>query len=173
MDNIMFNIGDKVIVKENLGDIPNFKGGYMPEEMREFEGKIVTIKSFTLDRKGVRLEEDPDQLTWDIRAFERINIKRDELAFGDILTLRNGERYIVVDGRMYGKRECYNRDYDRIEVWYNDNLTQKSNNRNEDIIRVERAGKIIYERQTEVKKMTVAQICKELGYDVEIVKEEK
>lgn len=172
MDNIMFNIGDKVIVKKNLRNITDFYGGYM-SEMREFEGNIVTIKSFSPDEKGVRLEEDSDHFTWDIRAFERINIKRDELAFGDILTLKNGERYVVADGSMYGEREYYTRDCDTVKVWYNDDLTHNPISRNEDIIRVERAGKIIYERQTEVKKMTVAQICKELGYDVEIVKEEK
>lgn len=171
MDNIEFNIGDKVIVKENLRDIPCFQSGYM-SEMDRFEGKIVTIKNFVCDKKGVIIEEDEKKYTWDIRAFKRINIKRNEIEFGDILTLRNGERYVVVNGRMYGEGEYYNRDATSVNYWYNDDLTQNENNKNEDIIKVERAGNIIYERQTEVKKMTVAQICKELGYDIEIVKEE-
>lgn len=171
MDNIEFNIGDKVIVKDNLRDISNFKGGYM-SSMKKFEGKVVTIKSFCADNEGVLIEEDPVCLTWDIRAFKRINIKRNEIEFGDILTLRNGDRYVVANGGMYGEKECYNRDADEVEVWYNDDLTQNENNKNEDVIRVERAGNIIYERQKEAKKMTVAQICKELGYDIEIVKEE-
>lgn len=172
MDNIEFNIGDKVIVKENLRDIPCFQSGYMPE-MDRFEGKIVTIKDFVCDKKGVIIEEDEKKYTWDIRAFKRINIERNEIEFGDILTLRNGERYVVARGVMFGEKGFYNRDADGVEVWYYNDLTQNENNKNEDIIRVERAGNIIYERQTEAKKMTVAQICKELGYDIEIVKEEK
>ena len=88
-----------------------------------------------------------------------------------MLTARDGERYVVADGCLYGEDSDNYSDCDTIAEWYNYDLTYFENNKDYDIIKVERDGNVIYERkETEVKKMTVSEISKALGYEVEIVK---
>lgn len=161
-------VGDKVLLKNRRGENWNSKG-----EMDHYMGKIVTIRS--LDGNIFTIEEDDRKLGyWNFR-YEDIErkaneIKRDDLQFADILTLRNGERYVVVDNHMWGEDEDYGRDGDGISTWYNNDLTQNEGNKDEDIVKVERAGQIVYERIDEAKEMTVEEISKALGYEVKIVK---
>lgn len=101
-------------------------------------------------------------------------LKLDELKFADILTLRNGERYVVADIYMCGEYEDYERDADIIENHYNKDLTYNRDDKSKDIIKVERTGIEIYQRiENEAKEMTLAEISKILGYDVKIIKEDK
>lgn len=97
-------------------------------------------------------------------------IKLGDLQFADILTLRNGERYVVVEDYMCGEGGSYYCDCDTLTEEYNDDLTRKSGAIDNDIVKVERSGEIIYERKEEVKEMTVEEISKALGYEVKVVK---
>ena len=95
-----------------------------------------------------------------------------DLQFADVVTLRNGERYVVADNTLYGEDDCYQMDAWGIENCYNNDLTYNEDDGDYDIVKVERNGSIIYEREeTKVKEMTVAEISEVLGYEVKIVKE--
>lgn len=103
--------------------------------------------------------------------FELIgNFTINDLEFADIITLRNGERYVLVEDTMYGEDSCYDCDCDNIGDYNNDG-TRRYGNKNYDIMKVERNGKVIFERDETVREMTVKEISKALGYDVKIVKE--
>ena len=60
---------------------------------------------------------------------------------------------------------------DELEDYYNEDLTCEGYEKH-DIVKVERKGEVIFERVEETKKeMTIAEIEKELGYSIKIVKE--
>lgn len=66
---------------------------------------------------------------------------------------------------MMGEDENYYCDADEIKDYYNDDLTRKSDYKDKcqyDIVKIERAGQVIYERE-ETVEMTVSEIEKELG----------
>lgn len=97
----------------------------------------------------------------------------DDLKFADVLILRSGEKFVVADGCMYGEKGSEYRDSDTLDCCYLNDLTYDDEDkdcREYDIVQVIREGKTVFKR--EAKKMTVAEICKELGYEVEIIKEE-
>lgn len=100
-----------------------------------------------------------------------------DLKDGDIVTLRNGDKLIYCeDDKHFADLRSTNSNYLSYRHELNDDLTYNDSDENSDIVKVERPVEydVVYTRGTkEIKKMTVAEICKELGYDVEIVKEEK
>lgn len=99
------------------------------------------------------------------------DLKLGDLQFADILTLRNGQRYVVADNYMHGYVDDQDIDGAYISDYYNDNLTANSRHDSEsDIVKVERCGQVIYDRSNQPKEMTLSEICKELGYDVKIVR---
>ena len=102
-----------------------------------------------------------------------MSFKKSDLLDGDIVTQRNEEQkrysterngFVGLDGNSY-------LDYDN----YTENLLDKDGDKIYDIMKVERAieYKIIFDRNTEVKEMTIAEIEKELGYSVKIIKEKE
>ncbi len=178
-----FKIGEKVRITKNLKDIKDFRGGYITY-LNKYIGDIVTIKSFDsdLDNEAANVEEN--EWSWDIRAFEKIyNITSlKNLQFADVITLRNGERYVYADGHIEGEDNTYDADCDSVKDCYNDDLTRNSKNfyysdkpEDFDIVKVERAGEVVYQREDtkEPVEMTVAEISEKLGYEVKIVKENK
>lgn len=162
-------VGDKVLLKNRRGDNWNILG-----QMDHYMGKIVTIKKLHDSSFNIEDDDRDDTVFWSFayEDIERIanDFKRDDLQFADIITLRNGERYVVAVGSMYGENGYYNRDCDTIWDWYNLDLTQNEDEREEDIVKVERSGKVIYERSEAVREMTVEEISKALGYEVKVVK---
>ncbi len=94
-----------------------------------------------------------------------------DLKFGDIVTLRNSERYVIANDTMYGELERYYQDCEPV-CNYNDNLKYYENSdREDDIVKVERAGTTIFEREeSKVKEMTIEEISKALGHGVKVVK---
>lgn len=105
------------------------------------------------------------------------NFTRNDLQFADIITLRNGERYVYADGYIQGEDISYDADGDEVVCHYNDDLTRDSYYSDKpedyDIVKVERAGEVVYQRvdNKEPVEMTVAEISEKLGYEVKIVKE--
>lgn len=110
----------------------------------------------------------------------RTNFCKDDFKTGDIVTLRNGDRLIVTKNDFNDIDENNDNDlcdiyelnndlsFNEREVWF-----QSKRKDINDIMKVERPTqyKIMYERN-EVKEMTLAQVCEELGYKVKIIKEE-
>ena len=102
-----------------------------------------------------------------------MSFKKSDLLDGDIVTQRNkGQKiysierngFIGLDGNSY-------LDYDN----YTENLLDKDGDEIYDIMKVERAieYKTVFNRDTEVREMTIAEIEKELGYPIKVVKEEE
>ena len=100
-------------------------------------------------------------------------IKKTDLKNGDIVTYRNGKKRIVNEERIVYLSNFNNLSFTKND--FNNDLMQcEKTDSPWDILKVYRpeTEETFYtERVKEVKKMTVAEICKELGYDVEIIKE--
>lgn len=92
----MLKVGDKVKVREDLGNIENRQVG-INEEMIEFQGKVVTIFSIA-DWNGVvyEIEEDEQDWYWTEEMFEKIEEKENsnmkELTFREVIAnIKEGE----------------------------------------------------------------------------------
>ena len=98
---------------------------------------------------------------------------KNDLKNGDIVTLRNGNELIYDNNYFYDASSTYGNCLYCISDLNDDMMHYSSNNRESDIIKVSRPIEYVdvFSRPKEPKKMTVSEICKELGYDVEIVKE--
>ena len=93
-----------------------------------------------------------------------------ELEFGDILVQRNGDKYVYADRCMYGEHDSYYNDADTVDCSYDSDFDYENSDQQEyDIVKVIRNGKIIFDKP--VKEMTLKEICKELGYEVKIIKD--
>lgn len=122
-------------------------------------------------------------------------MKKSDLRSGDIVETRSGNRYIVLlNARGYMKKDilcnlndgCYcvldsfNEDLTNLQTKEADIMKVCADDYTGDNLRAFRitkenwfyTEKWTWIRREEKKKMTVAQICKELGYDVEIIKED-
>lgn len=102
--------------------------------------------------------------------------KLEDLKFGDIITLRNGERYLYADGYLCGESVNYYCDADNLSDNYNDNLIRdsyESDKQDYDIVEVKRpvGTYTVFDRSTEPVEMTIAEISEKLGYEVKVVKE--
>lgn len=106
------------------------------------------------------------------------NFTKYDLKDGDVVTLRNGAKLIYCDDCFYDidkKIDNELTDFEDLtdDLKYDDNSwgDTKANN---DIMIVERPDSYttIWHREEEVKEMTLAQVCEELGYNVKIIKEE-
>lgn len=98
-----------------------------------------------------------------------------DFKFGDIITLRNGERYVYANNHIFGEDEVNDLDGYLLIMAYNESLEYSEDDIKEksyDIVKVERQGQIIYERKEEkIIEMTLSEVCEKLGYNVKIVKE--
>ena len=166
-------VGDKVLLKNRRGSNWNWKG-----KMDKYMGKIVTISE--LENSCFKIEEAREENGGDGWHFVFDDIERlanditlSDLQFADILTLRNREKFVVADGCMHGEDNLYYCDCDELKDCYNDDLTRNSDDKDNhqyDIVKIERAGQVIYERE-ETVEMTIAEISEKLGYEVKVVKE--
>lgn len=164
-------VGDKVLLKNKRGDSWNIEG-----KMDHYIGKVVTIDEINTETFAIKEDDGENgyfkwQFDYDDIELKVNCLELKDLQFADILTLRNGQKYVIANDHMFGCHGDDDFDCDYLENNYNNDLTNEDSDTSFDIIKVERYGQVIYEREKTVKKMTVSEICKELGYDVEIVKE--
>ena len=106
----------------------------------------------------------------DLELEEIVKTKND-LKYGDIVTLRNGNKLIYADEDFMDLE----RNNDN-SLSYLDDLTDDlkyDEHKNYDIMKVERPVyfSTVYERDETVREMTIEEISKALGYEVKIVKE--
>lgn len=112
--------------------------------------------------------------------------KKSDLKNGDIVELRNGQRYVYIE--KYNDRFIYSTDSDEVIVNlkdgeysrlanYDDDLRYKGRGNCEyDIMKIldmsefYRKQKWTWERE-KTEEMTLEEVCKELGKDIKIVKE--
>lgn len=103
--------------------------------------------------------------------------KKEELENGDMVTLRNGDVLVyskAADTFVDISETCDNCLSDLDDL--NENLTfYDRDDKDYDIMTVDRPVRYetVFKRDETVREMTLEEICKELGYDVKIVKEEE
>ena len=98
---------------------------------------------------------------------------KNDLENGDIVTLRNGDKLIYIDDYFYDVSNGYDNVLDDIGDLRDNMIYSDPDYSESDIMKVSRPTDYVdvFSRPKESKKMTVSEICKELGYDVEIIKE--
>ena len=166
-----FKVGDRVRIRKDLKKGYDFKY-YVADKMEKFKGKTVTI--YSVNSEAYRIEEDNMNWDWTEDMFEGLAIITKEELFkmpiGTKITTDLEENNIFV---KVGENDFCNNDCDHIEY---DNIK-------EDLSLDYYEGKIIeiqepnyttiYKEDKQVKEMTIAEIEKELGYPIKVVKEEK
>lgn len=168
----MFKVGDRVKLISTLGE----NSGY-----DKYLNKVGTIESIVFECPSdphavVKFDIDGNArcpYLKNLELFKEIKTRSD-VKLGDVITLRNGDKLLVIseNGRLRDLDVNYNNPVTSLNSFKND-LTSRDGNAF-DIVKVERyqaTANTIFDRNREPKKMTVSEICKELGYDVEIVKE--
>lgn len=178
-----FKVGDRVQIREwedmekEFGKVFNeINTRYLfTSEMTHLCGRTATISK--INGEKIQLKDWSDSsgdLSWSFSTdmIKYVEITRDDLQFADILTLRDGKRYVIAEGCLHGEDDDCGLSSASLDVWYNDDLTENENKAENDIVKVERAGQVVYEREDKARKMTVKQVCEELGYDIEIIKED-
>mgnify|MGYP001851363269 FL=1 len=164
-----FKVGDKVRIRKDLKEGHEYKY-YVNDSMEKLAGKCVEILEADSDSYQVAGSKS----SWSEDMFEKlVKPTKEELLkmpVGTIIKTAWDEHNIFV---KVEENDFCNDYYDHIE---DDNI-------NEDlsldccgykIIEIqEPTYRTIYRAETEVKEMTLAEIEKELGYPIKVVKEEE
>ena len=165
-----FKVGEKVKIKKNLKEGYDFKY-YVADEMEKFKGKTVTI--YSVNSEAYRIEEDNMSWDWTEDMFEGLAIITKEELFkmplGTIIKTDEKEHNIFV---KVGENDFCNDDADHIESCdVNDDLSLKYFGNK--IIEIQEPNyTTIYKEDKQVKEMTIAEIEKELGYPIKVIKED-
>lgn len=169
-----YKVGDKVRVRKDLKE-GNDYSIYVNKDMEKYRGQIKVVekadKNYGCDKyelAGV-IDEDGDGWHFTNDMLEPLIVSINDLQFGDILTLRNGNKYVFADGYMMGELSSYRYNNDKVEENYNEDLTSADYDGEYNIMKVERKGEAVYERK-DIREMTVDEISKALGYEVKVVK---
>ena len=170
-----FKVGDKVRIRKDLKEGDSFEI-YVTDEMEELAGKIVTITKVNKTLASVRyvIDKDDGFYSWSEDMFEGLaQLTKEELfkmPIGTIIKTDRQEHNIFV---KVGKNDFCNDDVDHIEDNYvNNDLSLECFGTK--IIEIqEPTYNTIYKADAEVKEMTIAEIEKELGYPIKVVKEEE
>lgn len=169
-----FKVGDKARVRKDLKEGNDFNL-YVTDDMEELAGKIVTIID-AWDNNGGRysINEDSYNCTWSEDMFEGLaKLSKEELfkmPLGTIIKTDREKHKIFV---KVGKDDFCNDYCDHIESRnVNDDLSLNCNLSKKIIEIQEPTYETIYQADEEIKEMTIAEIEKELGYPVKIIKED-
>ncbi len=170
--------GDKVKVREDLKTDRVYGNYNFTTDMKNFNGKVVTISEVT-DFGNYKIAEDTEGYIWTEQMFEPVPSFGKHLLRDGVIVKRKNDTYAIVIGNsMHSKKGFINlSDYD-------DDLKNKIDPSEFDIMAIytpDGSGSIrdiingeyleLIAERPEVKEMTLEQICKELGYNVKIVKE--
>lgn len=182
-----YKVGDKVRVIEDLEwDDPRFPTCGVTEEMAALRGKCVTIKGITCNGRYETVETGR-WYAWTEEMFSGIaDFTLDDLETRMVVETRNGDRYLVFrdqkeihvmcsDGNFYTKfvggnygnhnadmRFPGDTDLDVMTVFPKVDTFEE----------VKTVNDPIWERK-EPKKMTIAEIQKQLGHEVEVIADVK
>lgn len=173
-----YKIGDKVRVIGDLveGDLRFLTCG-VTEEMQDLSGKIVTIERTSREDKYWICEDD-NKYEWRGGMFTSIaEFQLCDLESGMVVEVRNGGRYLVLKDKddirlMHACGSTYlGGSHDNNLKYYDKNFdVMKVFDKVRVFCNVKTTTDLLWERK-EPKKMTLTEICKELGYAVEVVLE--
>ena len=172
-----FKVGDRVRIRKDLKEGDDFEI-YVTDGMEELAGEIVTITKVNKALVNVMyvIDKDDGFYSWSEDMFENsVKPSKEELfkmPIGTIIKTDRQEHNIFV---KVGENDFCNDNRDHIEDGdINDDLTKKRCFYGTKIIEIqEPTYEIIYKEEAEVKEMTIAEIEKELGYPIKVVKEEE
>lgn len=176
-----FKVGDRVrVVKivsnhskdKHLGKILTIKS-LNPNGDNPSGGYLYGVPHYGVEEEEVRFVFLETELNFEFT--------KSDLKDGMVVEYRNGDRRLVLGECFVGYDYC-----SHFNEWYDDNLINNNNASQRDVCKVYKSSPelmkqcfdddylaLIWERPEEpAKKMTVAEIEKELGYKVEIVSED-
>ena len=170
-----FKVGDRVRIRKDLKEGDDFEI-YVTDEMEELAGEIVTITKVNKALVNVKYAIDKDDgfYAWSEDMFENsVKPSKEELfkmPIGTIIKTDRQEHNIFV---KVGENDFCNNDCDHIEY---DNIKEDLSldyYYEGKIIEIQEPNyTIIYKEDKQVKEMTIAEIEKELGYPIKVVKED-
>lgn len=169
-----FKVGDRVRIRKDLKEGDDFEL-YVVDDMEEFSGKIVTIIN-AWEKNGGRysIKEDPNNYTWSEDMFENTTKPTKEELFamplGTIIKTDCDYHNVFI---KVGEDDFCNDSADHINSAYVKDDFSLNCCENKIIEIQEPTYQTIYKVDKEVKEMTIAEIEKELGYPIKVVKEEK
>jgi len=166
-----FKIGDRVRIVKSL---PLKASDYLPKA--QYIGQIFTIVAIREnDNYSYNFPRNP--WWWSDDELELAPFTKSDLKDGMVVECSNGKRKVLINGAFRGTH-CYtavSAYTDTLECRYNESTINKvytSKALSLSSYFDDKNLTLIWERPKEpVKKMTVAEIEKELGYKVEIVSE--
>ena len=169
-----FKVGDKVRIKKDLKEGNSFEI-YVTDGMEELAGEIVTITAAnkTLVRTEYEIDKDNGFYAWTEDMFENTTKPAKEELFkmplGTIIKTDKEKNNVFV---KVGESDFCNDICDHIEDNHvNDDLSLECFGNK--IIEIEEPTyQTIYKADDEVKEMTIAEIEKELGYPIKVIKED-
>ena len=172
-----FKIGDKVRIRKDLKEGDRF-GIYVTDEMEELAGEIVTITQVNKSLVGVKyaIDKDDGSYSWTEDMFESsVKPSKEELfkmPLGTIIKTDRDYNNVFV---KVGENDFCNDNADHIfQCHVEEDLTINCNRFGTKIIEIqEPTYETIYKADKEVKEMTMAELEKELGYPVKIIKEKE
>lgn len=168
---------------------PQHGGGYSQDCTSSYYDTWADCGDDEWEEAAVLAEKIAELATPELEKLGVINVKftKKDLQAGDIIELRNGNKYIVLHERFV-------KIYASENAWmdpesYSDDMRYVKGmavcSQDWDIMKVYRCDspawkpwcmdtmtkfQVMFDREKSTKKMTVAEICKELGYEVEVVK---
>ena len=146
------NEDDEVWVVDGIS---NDEWAFLSSDLEPYEEEDVINKNNELNNIQQQIKTPKEWLLTPLSHFTVL--KGDEC-----ITLGNGCSYIISNGEAW----CSN-----LDEKYNEDLTYSNNYEFYDIIKITYEGKVVWERKEEIKKMTLKEIEKKLGYKITIVGE--
>lgn len=177
-----YTVGTKVTIRADLGakmyDAETEISAV--SDMLKYRGKVATITRVDHDSTGTwyHLDIDKDYWNWTAGMFDTSAVSIAPVAPiipGTVVKCANGNKYYVHNKeRAFGRvatisleKEALTSPWEIIAVY---DIT-KVKSFSKILSSIEEEGKLIWEKKAKVKEMTIAEIEKELGYSVKVVKE--
>lgn len=185
-------VGDRVKIVDTKGELESYK---------ELLGHTYTVEAIVIaDDTGYECVSlagtsyapylfNCKLVDENVRQFEKSDLKS-----GDIVELRNGDRYILIKNARHNKYDTsadifmgINKFGSMPLSWYSDSLLNSNGDKSYDIMKISDGFYIpnifcthpsgtlvvpdwVWERE-ETEEMTLEEVCQELGRDIKIVKE--
>ena len=170
-----YKVGDKVRIRKDLKEDKRYGEYCADEEMEEMAGKIVTIEHVYehVYEDVYEIKEDSNSNYWTDEMFEGYAKPSKEELFamplGTIIKIDKEEDNVFV---KVGEDDFCNNCADHLEIDdINDDLSLERFGIK--ILEIQEPSyNTIYTADKEVKEMTIAEIEKELGYPIKVIKED-
>lgn len=165
-----FKVGDKVRVRKDLSANKIYHITVVGS-MEKYAGRVMTVNMVT--GHGYRLKEDDGEWHWSEDTMEGLKKPSKEellkMPIGTIIKTDREHNNVFV---KVGENEFCNNDVGHVED-YNINEDLSLNYFKGKIIEIQEPTYVtIYKADEAIKEMTIAEMEKELGYPIKVIKED-